>query len=315
MSVEFDPKEFLWFQKYRPSKVNDVILPANLKNTLQSFVDAGRVSNFIFHGSRGIGKTTAAIALCEEIGADYLFIGSSEDRGIDVVRTKLREFASAYSISGAKKVVILDEADGMTSDAQEALRGFIEEFSKSCSFILTCNFIGKIIEPMYSRCPPVEFKIIASEKPALAQEFFKRCCQILKQEGVTFNRSVVAEVVTKHFPDFRRTLGELQKHAISGSIGVEALAENDSKVLELITSLKEKKFTEVRKWVANNSDVDSATLFRELYDKSSEFCQPQSIPEIVMILADYGYKSAFVVDREINTMAALTEIMLKVNWK
>lgn len=315
MSIEFNPKEFLWWQKYRPTKVKDAILPTSLKEMLQGFVDGDRIPNFIFYGSRGIGKTTAAIAMCEEIGADYLFIGSSEDRGIDVVRTKLRTFASAYSISGAKKVVILDEADGLTSDAQEALRGFIEEFSKSCSFILTCNFIGKIIEPMYSRCPPVEFKIAPSEKPALAQEFYKRCCQILKQEDVTFNRSVVAEIVTKHFPDFRRTLAELQRLSINGSIGVEALIENDTKIVELVTNLKDKKFNEVRKWVANNSDVDCATLFRELYDKSSEICQPQSIPEMVMILADYGYKSAFVVDREINTMAALTEIMLKVNWK
>lgn len=314
--VSVNLKEFLWFQKYRPNKVKETILPDNIKTAFQGFVDQDRVPNLILNGSRGIGKTTVAIAMCEEVGADYLFINASEDSGIDTIRTTIRNFASSYSISQSQKVIILDEADGLSPNAQGALKSSIEEFSKSCSFIFTCNLLNKIIEPIQSRCSVIDFKIAPSEKPKLAGEFYKRCCQILKLEEVSFNKTVVAEVVTKHFPDFRRVLNELQRYSVGKVLDVGVLANlEDEKFAELISALKEKRFNDARKWVANNSDIDSDTLYRELYDKSADVCQPQSIPELVMIIADYAYKSAFVIDKEINTMACMTELMLKVNWK
>lgn len=316
MSIEFNAKEHLWFQKYRPSTVDEVILPENIKSSFKGFVEQGRIPNLILSGQRGIGKTTLAIATCEEVGADYLFVNASEDSGIDTIRTTIRNFASAYSISQSQKIIILDEADGLSPTAQGALKSGIEEFSKSCSFIFTCNLLNKIIEPIQSRCAVIDFKINPSDKPQLAAAFFKRCCQVLKQENVEFNKTVVAELVTKHFPDFRRVLNELQRHSIGGVLDVGVLVSlSETKFEELIGALKDKRFGDARKWVTNNSDIDSDTLYRKLYDKASEVCQPQSIPELVMILADYAYKSAFVVDKEINTMAALTEIMLKVQWK
>lgn len=315
-NVSVNLKEFLWFQKYRPSKVAETILPTNIKNAFQGFVDEDRIPNIILNGQRGIGKTTVAIAMCEEVGADYLFINASEDSGIDTIRTTIRNFASSYSISQSRKVIILDEADGLSPNAQGALKSSIEEFSKSCTFIFTCNLLSKIIEPIQSRCSVIDFRISPSDKPALAAAFYKRCCQILKLEGIEFNKNVVAELVTKHFPDFRRVLNELQRFSAGGVLDLGVLATlNDNKFNELISALKEKKYTDVRKWVANNIDIDCDTLFRELYDKSFEVCQPQSVPELVMIIADYAYKSAFVVDKEINTMACMTEIMLKVSWK
>ena len=314
--VSVNPKEFLWFQKYRPSKVAETILPPNIKDAFQGFVNQDRVPNLILNGQRGIGKTTIAIAMCEEVGADYLFVNASEDSGIDTIRTKIRNFASSYSLSHSQKVIILDEADGLSPNAQGALKSSIEEFSKSCSFIFTCNLLSKIIEPIQSRCSVVDFKINPTEKPKLAAEFYKRCCQILKLEGVEFNKTVVAEVVTKHFPDFRRVLNELQRYSVGGTLDLGILANLNEEVFgELITNLKEKKFSDVRKWVANNSDIDSDTLYRKLYDMAFEVCQPQSVPELVLIIADYAYKSAFVIDKEINTMACMTELMMKVTWK
>jgi DNA polymerase III delta prime subunit len=288
-----------------------------MKKTFREFINSGELPNFLFCGGAGVGKTTVAKALCNEIGAEYLFINGSEESGIDVLRSKIKSFASSVSLTDSKKVVILDEADYLNANStQPALRGFIEEFSNNCRFIFTCNFKNRIIEPLHSRCAVIEFKIENSEKQKIASLFFKRVVNILKEEAIKYDGAVVAEIITKYFPDYRRVLNELQRYSVSGTIDSGILVNlGDESYVELIKNLKAKNFTEVRKWVGKNSDIESTELFRKFYDKASDIVEQGSIPQLVLILAEYQYKAAFVADREINTMAALTEIMAQLKFK
>ena len=309
--------QYLWVERYRPTTIDECVLPASMKATFKEFIDSGELPNFLFAGGAGVGKTTVAKALCNEVGAEYLFINGSEESGIDVLRGKIKNFASSVSLTDAKKVVILDEADYLNPNStQPALRGFIEEFSNNCRFIFTCNFKNRIIEPLHSRCAVVEFKIDNSEKPKVAAQFFKRALMILKTEGVEHDPKVVAELISKHFPDYRRVLNELQRYSVSGKIDSGVLVNvGEESYAALVKGLKAKAFNEVRAWVGKNSDIESTELFRKLYDKSIDLMEPASIPQLVLILAEYQYKAAFVADREINTMAALTEIMAQVKFK
>lgn len=304
-------EQYLWVEKFRPQTIEDCVLPQSMKELFKQYVEAGELPNFLFSGSAGVGKTTVARALCNEIGAEYMFINGSDESGIDVLRTKIKGFASSVSLTDAKKVVILDEADYLNPNStQPALRAFIEEFANNCRFILTCNFKNRIIEPLHSRCAVVDFKINGKEKAEVAAAFFKRVLNILKTEGVEYDQKVVAEVVQKHFPDFRRVLNELQRYAVSGKIDSGILVNlSQESYKQLYVDMKAKNFTEVRKWVAKHSDNDTTTVFRELYDASTKYLEPASIPQLIILLADYSYKSAFVADQEINMMACLTEIM------
>jgi len=308
---------FLWVEKYRPQKIDDCVLPESLKKTFHEYVAQGELPTFLFCGTAGVGKTTIAKALCNEIGAEYLFINGSEESGIDVLRTKIKSFASSVSLTDAKKVVILDEADYLNPNStQPALRGFIEEFSSNCRFIFTCNFKNRIIEPLHSRCAVIDFKIDNKDKQETMAAFFKRAVQILKQENIEFDQKVVAEVVAKHFPDYRRVLNELQRYSVSGKIDTGILVNvGEKSYKELMKNLRDMNFTEVRKWVGKNSDMDSVALFRELYDNANTLLEPQSIPQLVITLAEYQYKAAFVADHELNTMAALTEVMANCKFK
>lgn len=309
--------QYLWVEKYRPQTIDECILPESMKNTFKEFIQSGELPNFLFAGSAGVGKTTIAKALCNEIGAEYLFINGSEESGIDILRNKIKNFASSVSLTDAKKVVILDEADYLNANStQPALRGFIEEFSNNCRFIFTCNFKNRIIEPLHSRCAVVEFKIENKDKPKIAAAFYRRVMDILSQEKIEADSKVVAEVITKYFPDYRRVLNELQRYSVSGKIDSGLLVNvGEASYSELIKHLKSKSFNEVRKWVGKNSDADTTEVFRTLYDKASDIIEPGSIPQLVLILADYQYKAAFVADKEINIMAALTEVMSGVKFK
>jgi len=310
-------QEYLWVEKYRPQTIDECVLPQALKNTFKEFITSGQLPNFLFCGGAGVGKTTVAKALCNEIGAEYLFINGSEESGIDVLRTKIKGFASSVSLSDAKKVVILDEADYLNPNStQPALRAFIEEFSNNCRFIFTCNYKNRIIEPLHSRCSVIDFKIEPNEKQQIAATFFKRIVNILGQENITFDQKVVAELVTKHFPDYRRILNELQRYSVSGKIDSGILLNiTEESFNDLVKNMKEKNFTEVRKWVAKNGDSDSINIFRQLYTSASINMEPASIPQLVLILADYQYKAAFVADHELNLMAALTEVMAQCKMK
>lgn len=309
--------QYLWVEKYRPSTIDECILPKSLKDTFKEFIASGELPNFLFAGSAGTGKTTVAKALCNEVGAEYLFINGSEESGIDILRNKIKSFASSVSLTNAKKVVILDEADYLNPNStQPALRAFIEEFSNNCRFILTCNFKARIIEPLHSRCAVIDFKIDATEKPKVAAAFYRRVLDILSFEKVEADGKVVAELITKYFPDYRRVLNELQRYAVSGKIDAGILVNmSEESFKELFKNVAAKNFNEVRKWVGKNSDMDSAELFRQFYDSAKDIVDQKSIPQLILILADYQYKAAFVADQEINTMAALTEIMAQVVFK
>jgi DNA polymerase III delta prime subunit len=315
--MEVRDEMFLWVEKYRPQKIDDCVLPEALKKTFKEYISKGELPNFLLCGTAGTGKTTVAKALCNEIGAEYMFINGSEESGIDVLRTKIKSFASSVSLTDAKKVVILDEADYLNPNStQPALRAFIEEFSNNCRFILTCNFKNRIIEPLHSRCAVIEFKIDNAEKKNMLEGFFKRTRQILQQENIEFDPQVVAEMLTKYFPDFRRILNELQRYSVSGKIDTGILVNvSEESYKTLIKFMKEKDFTEVRKWVGKNSDTDSVSLFRQLYDSASTIMEPVSIPQLILILAEYQYKAAFVADHELNNMAAMTEIMANCKFK
>lgn len=316
--IESRDDQFLWVEKYRPQKIDDCVLPESLKKTFKEYIAQGELPTFLFTGTAGVGKTTVAKALCEEVGADYLMInGSDEGRYIDTLHTVIKGFATTVSLTDAKKVIIIDEADYMNAQSvQPALRNFIEEYSNNCRFIFTCNFKNRIIEPIHSRCAVIDFKIDASEKQAIAAQFFKRATQILKAEQIEFDPKVVAELITKHFPDYRRILNELQRYAVTGKIDSGILINmSEESFKTLISHLKNKDFTEVRKWVAKNSDADTTHLFRELYDNAVNVLDTGSIPQLVLILADYQYKAAFVADHELNIMAALTEVMANCKFK
>ena len=312
--------DFLWVEKYRPKKISDCILTASLKETFTSFLKQKEIPNLLLSGTAGTGKTTVARALCEELGADYIIInGSDEGRQIDTLRHKIKNFASTVSLTEESnhKVVIIDEADYMNADSvQPALRNFIETFSNNCRFIFTCNYKNRLIAPLHSRCTVIDFKIPPSERPRLASVFMARLMMILDNEGVKYNSEVLQELVMKYFPDFRRTINELQRYGVSGSIDVGILSNiADESVAELLGHIKAKRFTDMRKWVAQNVDNDPVKLFRKIYDKLYEVLEPQSIPQAVIIIADYSYKSAFVVDQEVNRVACLTELMMECRWK
>jgi DNA polymerase III delta prime subunit len=310
--------EFLWVEKYRPKTVEDTILPTDLKTTFETFVQNGNVPNLLLTGSAGVGKTTIAKAMLEQLGADYIVInGSDEGRLIDTLRTKIKNFASSMSLAGGRKYVILDEADYLNAETvQPALRNFMEEYSSNCGFILTCNFVNKLIAPLHSRCSVVEFKMPKKDLPKLAGQFFKRVENILSNEGIEYEQKVVAELITKHFPDNRRILNELQRYSVTGRIDSGILVnQSDQSIKTLLDALKNKEFTAVRKWVGQNIDGDVAPFFRKLYESLHDIVAPASIPQIVVILADYQYKSAFAADQEINTMAMLTEIMVDAEFK
>jgi replication factor C small subunit len=310
-------QEYLWVEKYRPQTIDECILPKNLKETFKQFIQTGELPNFLFCGTAGVGKTTVAKALCNEIGAEYLLINGSEESGIDVLRTKIKSFASTVSLTDSKKVIILDEADYLNPNStQPALRAFIEEFSNNCRFIFTCNYKNRIIEPLHSRCSVIDFKIENSEKQEIAAAFFKRTMGILKTENIDADQKVVAELVTKHFPDWRRVLNELQRYSVSGKIDSGILVNmTEDSFKDLLKNMKDKNFTEVRKWVAKNGDSETINIFRQLYDTASVNLEPASIPQLVLILADYQYKAAFVADHELNLMAALTEVMAQCKMK
>jgi DNA polymerase III delta prime subunit len=309
--------QFLWVEKYRPQKIDDCVLPESLKDTFKQYIAHGELPHFLLSGTAGVGKTTVAKALCNEIGAEYIMINGSEESGIDTLRTKIKGFASTVSLTDSPKIVIIDEADYLQANStQPALRSFIEEFSANCRFIFTCNFKNRILEAIHSRCACIDFKIDNKDKQVLLGLFFKRATQILKQENVDFDQKVVAELITKHFPDYRRVLNELQRYSVSGKIDSGILVNmSQESFKDLIKMMKEKDFTNVRKWVGKNSDSDTVALFRELYDNSVTYMAPESIPQLVLILADYQYKAAFVADHELNIMAALTEVMANVKFK
>jgi DNA polymerase III delta prime subunit len=309
--------QFLWVEKYRPQKIDDCVLPESLKTTFKQYISQGELPHFLLSGTAGVGKTTVAKALCNEIGADFIMINGSEESGIDTLRTKIKGFASTVSLTDAPKIIIIDEADYLQANStQPALRSFIEEFSANCRFIFTCNFKNRILEAIHSRCACIDFKIDTKDKQVLLGTFFKRASQILKQENVDFDQKVVAELITKHFPDYRRVLNELQRYSVSGKIDSGILVNmSQESFKDLIKLMKEKDFTNVRKWVGKNSDSDTVALFRELYDSSVTFMVAESIPQLVLILADYQYKAAFVADHELNIMAAMTEVMANCKFK
>jgi len=305
-------EDFLWTEKYRPKTIADTILPAGLKATFQQFVDQGNIPNLILAGSAGVGKTTVARAMLEQLGCDYIIINGSMNGNIDTLRNDILNFASSVSLSGGRKYVILDEADYLNANStQPALRNFMEEFSRNCGFILTCNFKNRIIEPLHSRCSVVDFKISKSDMAKLAGQFFKRVENILTTESVTFDQAVVAEVIKKHFPDWRRVLNELQRYSATGSIDSGLLNNFGQLSLdELISLLSDKNFTAIRKWVGENIDNDQGAIFRKIYDTAANFLTARGMAMAVVILGKYQYQAAFAADPEINLMACLTEIMI-----
>ena len=309
--------EILWVEKYRPQTISDAILPFELKQTFQQFVDNQNCPNLLLSGSAGCGKTTVAKAMLEELGCTYMMINGSEESGIDVLRNKIKNFASTVSMDGKRKYVILDEADYLNPQStQPALRGFIEEFSKNCGFILTCNFKNRIIEPLHSRCSSIEFRIPNEEKPQLAMDFMNRLEVILNNEQIYYDKKVVASLIQKFFPDWRRVLNELQRYSASGKIDAGILVNlSEDSIKELLTFLKSKEFTNVRRWIVNNLDNDPSRIYRRIYDSLYDNLDNRTIPNAVLVLADYSYKSAFVADQEINLLACMTELMTQVKFK
>jgi len=310
--------EFLWVERWRPQTIEECILPQGLKDTFTEIVKHGEMHNMLLAGTAGLGKTTVARALCNELDLEYLLINSSEESGIDVLRSKIKQFASTVSLQGGKyKVVILDEADYLNAQStQPALRGFIEEFSANCRFILTCNFKNRIIEPLHSRCAVIEFNTNKKQLAGLAGQFMKRLQLILDKEDIKYNNKVIADLIMRYAPDWRRVLNECQRYSASGEITPDILIDmSDQNIAKLINHLKTKDFKSMRSWVTNNSDVDSSVIFRKIYDSLYEYAEGQSIPSIILILADYQYKAAFCADREINIVACLTEIMSSSQWK
>ena len=310
-------EHLLWTEKYRPKSIDDCILPERLKKPFQEYVNQSNIPNLLLSGGAGVGKTTVAKAMCEEIGCDVMVInGSDEGRLIDTFRTKIKNFASSMSLAGGRKVIIIDEADYCNAESvQPALRNFIEEFAGNCSFIFTCNYKNKLIEPLHSRCAVIDFALKNGEKAQMASAFMKRIQSVLQSENVDYDDKVVAELIKKHFPDFRRVINELQRYSQLGKIDTGILSQiSDVTINDIIKYIKEKDFGAIRKWVASN-DIDATAFYRKLYDNLYEVLKPQSIPQAVLILADYQYKGAFVADQEINTVACLTELMVGCEFK
>lgn len=311
--------DFLWVEKYRPRTVADTVLPAELKGTFQQFVNDGVIPNLLLTGRAGTGKTTVARAMLEELDCDYIIVNGSLNGNIDTLRYEIQQFASSVSLSGGRKYVILDEADYLNANStQPALRNFMEEFSKNCGFILTCNYPNRIIKELHSRCSVVNFKIPSAEKPKLAAGFYRRVVDILNQEGIAFEAKAVAAVVEKHFPDFRRTLNELQRYSSNANktidTGILVNAQEESIKL-LVEAMKSKDFSGVRKWIVDHIDMEPSVLFRQFYDHAHEHFTPSGVAQLVLILAQYQYKQAFVVDTEINLVACMTEIMIDCEFK
>jgi DNA polymerase III delta prime subunit len=310
-------QNFLWVEKYRPHTINDCVLTDSLRETFNKIVASNEMQNLLLCGGAGCGKTTVARALCEQMNLDHIFLNASENGNIDTLRTTVRSFASSVSLRGGSKVVILDEADYLNPQStQPALRGFIEEFSSNCRFIFTCNFKNRIIEPLHSRCSIVEFAIPNKQKPQMAAAMLQRLSTMLDNEKIAYDRKVIAEVVMRFFPDFRRTINELQRYSLSGKIDAGILANiKDVGINDLIDHMKSKNFTEVRKWVALNSDTDHSTIFRRIYDELVNFVDKSSIPSVVLILAEYQYKMSFSADHEICMAACMAEIMMNAQFR
>jgi len=310
--------DFLWVEKYRPTTIEETILPTSLKNTFKDILKTGELPNMLFTGTAGLGKTTVAKALCKELDLDYILINGSEEGNIDTLRGKIKQFASSVSLHGGYKVVILDEADYLNPQStQPALRAFIEEYSNNCRFILTCNYKNRIIKPLHSRCGVYEFNTTKKELADLAAQFYKRFVYILDQEGVTHDQKVAADLIMKHAPDWRRVLNEAQRYS-TATANLSIPGTNSSSgdnFYSLVKHLKEKNFKGMRKWVVENVDMDTTAIFRGVYDNMNEYVVPNSIPQLVLILADYQYKDAFVADHELNIVACMTEIMAQVQFK
>jgi len=310
--------EFLWVQKYRPHKIDDCILPDRLKDLFRQQIKNKQIPNMVLSGGPGIGKTTVARALCEELGVNYMMINSSEDRGIDTLRTKIRNYASSMSFDGGYKVIILDEADGLTVDAQNAFRGAVEEYSGNCKFILTCNFKSKLIDAIHSRSTMIDFNLERKERAAMAGAFFKRMSVILTEEGIKHEKAVLAKIVEKFFPDYRRTINELQRFcSVTGELNTGTLAQMSSvrNVDELMKSLKDKNFKDMRKWIVANIDNDSAQILRSIFDEMNTYISDDTIPMACLIIAKYQYQAGMVADQEINMTACLTEMMVDCEFK
>jgi replication factor C small subunit len=307
--------DFLWVEKYRPTKISECILEESSSKIFDGFIKNKEIPHLMLAGSAGIGKTTIAKILCNEIGADFVMINASADRGIDTIRNKVTQFASSKSFSSSVKVIILDEADSLTPEAQKAIRGVFEEFYRNCRFILTCNYKNKLIEAIHSRCSVIDFSITPSNKPSLALKLLDRIEHILTSESVKYDKEVLIQLIMKFFPDFRRLINELQRYSSAGEINSGILSSNSIQIDELIKFLSKKEFTNVRKWVVDNIDNESDAIFRSVYDALYDYLKPASIPEAVIVIAEYQYKSSFVADPEINTLAALTEIMLRCEFK
>ena len=307
---------FLWVEKYRPQTVAETILSDNLKSTFEKIVESKEIPNMLFTGTAGTGKTTVARALCNELDLDYILINGSEEGNIDTLRTKIKQFASSVSLQGGYKVVILDEADYLNAQStQPALRGFIEEFANNCRFILTCNFKNRIIEPLHSRCSVYEFNTSKKDLQGLCAQFLKHIGKILDNEGVGYDQMVLVDLIMKYVPDWRRVLNELQRYSISGRIDAGILVNlSDKSFDDLFSYLKSKDFKKMRQWVVNNIDTDASSIFRGIYDRMIDKVKPQSVPQLVLILADYQYKNAFVADIELNVVACMTEIMANVEF-